>query len=72
MRQSSEWVMHTFQASFPCVQNRISLECREQQKLMMKLMILLYNIRMRKVGINQVLNVYMPYLGENVNSLYIY
>ena len=31
-----------------------------------------YNLRMRKVGINQILNVYIPSLHENVNQLYIH
>ena len=42
MRQSSEWGMRAFQASFPRVKDRIALEYRGQQKVMMKLMIMLY------------------------------
>ena len=71
MRQSSEWGMRAFQASFPRIKDRISLELRGQRKLMMKLMVLLYNLRTRRVGINQILNVYMPSLSEDVNQLYI-
>jgi hypothetical protein len=72
MRQSAEWGMRAFQASFPRIKDRITLEYRGQRKLMMKLMIHLYNLRTRKVGINQILNVYIPSLHENVNQLYIH
>ena len=72
MRQSSEWGMHAFQASFPRIKDRITLEERGQWKLMIKLMIYLYNLRTRRVGINQILNVYMPSLNEDVNALYIH
>jgi hypothetical protein len=71
MRQSSEWGMRAFQSSFPHIKDRISIEYRGQRKLTMKLLILLYNLRTRKIGINQILNVYMPSLTEDVNALYI-
>jgi hypothetical protein len=71
MRQSSEWGMRAFQSSFPRIKDRITIEYRGQRKLMMKLMIHLYNLRTRKVGINEILNVYMPALDEDVNQLYI-
>lgn len=71
MRQSAEWGMRAFQCSFPRVKDRIPFEYKGQRKLMMKLLILLYNLRTKKVGINQILNVYMPSLDRNVNELYI-
>jgi hypothetical protein len=71
MHQSSEWGMRAFQASFPRIKDCITIEYRGQRKLMMKLMVHLYNLRTRKVGINQILNVYMPALDEDVNQLYI-
>ena len=71
MRQSSEWSIRAFQSSFPRIKNHIALEYKGQQKLMMKLMILLYNLCMRKVGNNQILNVYMSSLTEDINALYI-
>jgi hypothetical protein len=72
MRQSSEWGMRAFQASFPRIKDRITIEYRGQRKLMMKLMVHLYNLRTRRVGINQILNVYMPSLDQDVNQLYIH
>ena len=71
MRQSSEWGMRAFQSSFPRIKDRIALEYRGQRQLVMKLMILLYNLRTGKVGVNQILNVYMPSLTEDGNALYI-
>jgi hypothetical protein len=69
MQQSSEWGMQAFQSSFPHIKDHIALEYRGQRKLMMKLMILLYNLCTRKVGVYQILNVYMPSLTEDVNTL---
>ena len=72
MQQSSEWGMRVFQALFPRIKDCIALEFRGQQKLTMKLVILLYNLCTRRIGINQILNVYMPSLREDVNQLYIH
>ena len=71
MRQCAEWGRRAFQSSFPRVKDRISFEYRGQWKLMMKLLILLYNLRTKRVGISQILNVYMPSPTENVNELYV-
>jgi hypothetical protein len=70
LRQSSEWGMRSFQVSFTCIKYCIAIEHRGQCKLMMKLMVHLFNLRTRKVGINQILNVYMPSLNKNVNQIY--
>jgi len=50
IHQSSEWGMRDFQALFPQIQDPISMECRGQCKLMMKLRILLSNMCTRKWG----------------------
>ena len=70
MRQSAEWGMRAFQASFPCLKDRIVFENKGQRKLMVKLTLLLYNLRARRIGINQILNVYMSALRQDVNALY--
>ena len=70
MSQSAEWGMRTFQSSFPRVKDWIEFKLIGQQKQMMKLMILLFNLRARRVGINQILNVYMPVLIMDVNEIY--
>ena len=71
MRQSAEWGMRAFQSSFPRIKDRIGFESIGQRKLMMKVMVLLFNLRAQRVGINQILNVYMPSLNVNVNELYV-
>ena len=70
MHQSIEWGMQAFQASFPRVKDRIEFESIGRQKLMMKVMILLLNLRVRQVGKNQILNIYMPSLNVDVNQMY--
>ena len=55
MQQSSQWGMHAFQSLFPCKKDHTALEYRGQQKLAMKLLILLYNLHARKVAVNQIL-----------------
>ena len=70
MRQSAEWGMRAFQASFPRVKDRIPFENKGQRKLMVKMMLLLYNLQARRVGINQILNVYMSSLIQDVNEIY--
>ena len=37
-------------------------------RVIMKMMILLFNIHSRRVGINQILNTYMPALQRDVNN----
>ncbi len=44
MRQSLEWGMRAFQSSFPRIKDRITIEYRGQRKVMMKVMIHLYNL----------------------------
>ena len=70
MRQLAEWGMHAFQASFPRVKDRILFERNGQRKMMVKMLLLLYNLRARRVGINQILNVYMASLTQDVNEIY--
>ncbi len=71
MCQSAEWGVWAFQASFLQIKYLIGFEYQGQQKLTMKMMILLYNLCTRRVGINQILNVYMLQLTVDVNRTYI-
>jgi hypothetical protein len=54
MRQLSEWGMRTFQASFPRIKDHIRWERNGERRLIMKLLILLYNFRSRRIRINQI------------------
>ena len=64
MRQSAEWGMRAFQSSFPRIKDRIFFERGRQteRRLILKLLVRLFNYRAREVGINQILNTYMPHL----------
>jgi DDE superfamily endonuclease len=62
MRQSAEWGMRALQASFPRLKERFIYEEHGERRIILKLMLLLYNLRARKVGINQIKNVYLSSL----------
>ena len=68
MRQSAEWGMRALQSSFPRLRDRFIYEETGERKIIMKFLLLLYNVRARKVGINQIRNTYMPYLNRDVNE----
>lgn len=68
MRQSAEWGMRALQSSFPRIKDRILYEEHGERKLILKSIILLYNLRARTVGINQIRSVYMPFLSRNAND----
>ena len=65
VRQSAEWGMRAFQGSFPRIKDRMIYEERGERKLILKFVVLLYNYRARKVGLNQILNTYMPELSKD-------
>ena len=71
MRQSAEWGMRAIQSSFPRLKDRFIYEEFVERRIILKMMILLYNLRARLVGINQIKNTYMPALQVNVNALYV-
>ena len=71
MRQSAEWGMHALQSSFPRLKDRFIYEERGERKLVLTSLILIYNYRTRMVGINQILNYYMPHLRQNANACYV-
>ena len=62
MRQSSEWGMRMMQSSFPRLCDKFPYETRGERRISLKMMVLLYNLRARMVGINQIRNVFMPAL----------
>jgi DDE superfamily endonuclease len=70
MRQASEWGMRAIQSSFPRLKDRFLYEEYGERRLILKMMFLLYNLRARKVGINQIKNVYMPALSQSANEMF--
>jgi hypothetical protein len=71
MRQSAEWGMRAIQSSFPRLKDRFIYEEFGEQKIILKMMILLYNVRARLVGISQIKNMYLPALNVNANATYV-
>lgn len=70
-RQASEWGMRAFQGTFPRLKDRFVYEERGERKAVLTCMVLLYNLRSRLVGINQILHSYMPHLSVEANHLLI-
>jgi hypothetical protein len=64
VRQSAEWGMHGFQGSFPRLKTRLLYEERGERALIICSIILLYNYRTNKVGLNQIQSVYMPHIRD--------
>lgn len=64
-RQASEWGMRGLQGSFPRLKDRLRFEKAEERKVILYVIILLYNIRSRLVGINQILSTFMPNLRRD-------
>lgn len=67
VRQASEWGMRGFQGSFPRIKDRFIYEERGERKLMLWCTVLLFNLRTKLVGLNQILSTYMPHLGAEAN-----
>jgi hypothetical protein len=65
MGQSAEWGMRSLQASFPRIKDRMIYEEHGERRVNLKMLILLFNLRARKVGINQLKNVYMVPLNDD-------
>ena len=63
MQQLAEWGMRMFQSSFPRIKDCIIYEEQGERRLILQMLILLFNYRANTVGINQILNVYMPELN---------
>ena len=66
-RQAAEWGMQGLQGLFPrlkyCI--RSIYEENGERAIILKFITLLYNYRVRSVGINQILNHYMPSLSKD-------
>jgi hypothetical protein len=57
-----------FQTSFPQVKDRLIYEKRGERGICLKMLVLLYNMHARMVGINQIRNTYMKHLTRNANE----
>ncbi len=64
-RQTAEWGMLSIQTSFPQLRDRFHYEECGERQIILKMMVLLYNLRARMVGINQICNTYMRHLTQD-------
>ena len=71
MRQLAEWGMRAFQSSMPCIKDRMKVEECGEHKVTVTVMILLYNLRARMVGINQLRSFYMGALYRDANVEFV-
>ena len=69
MRQSAEWGMRVLQSSFPRMKDKIVMKDTDETRKSIKLFALLSNFRSNCVGINQIRNVYMPWLSLKANEI---
>ena len=59
IRQLSEWGMRMIQAQFPRLYDKIQLEDEGDRRVILRLMIALYNYQTYNIGHNEILNSYM-------------
>ena len=71
MRQSAEWGMRAFQSSMPRIKDRMKFEERGEHKVTLMVMILLYNLPARMVGINQLNSFYMGALYRDAKVEFV-
>jgi hypothetical protein len=67
-QQTAEWGMCMIQTSFPRIKDQLVYKERGEQRIYLKIVVLIYNIPARMVGINQIWNTYMKHLGKNANT----
>lgn len=67
-RKRSEWGMRSFKCIFLRLKDRIIYEENGEGKLILLTKVLLFNLRSKLVGVNQILNTYMPNLGIDAND----
>jgi len=59
LRQLSEWGMRMIEGQFPRLKDNCQLEDYGERKVILHLMVMLYNYQTSKVGLNQIMNVFM-------------
>ena len=71
MRQSAEWGMRAFQSLMPRMKDWMKFESRGERKVTVTMMILVYNLRARAVGINQLHSFYAKPLLCDANAEFV-
>ena len=60
--------MRTVQSSFPRLNDKFPFETRGERRIAIKMMVLIYNLRARMVGINQIRNFFLPALDVDAEE----
>ena len=60
--------MRAVQSSFPRLNDKFPFETRGEGRIAIKMMVLIYNLRARMVGINQIKNFFMPALNVDASA----
>ena len=68
MRQSAEWGMKLYQAAYPRVKDGLRFSHPMRNYHLLQLTALITNYRTSQVGINQILNTYMPHLNNDITE----
>lgn len=61
--------MSSYKSTFPKLRDRFVYEERRERKPMLLTVVMLHNLRSILVGIDQILNIYMPHLSAEANML---
>ena len=71
MRQCAEWGMRAVQSSFPRLKDTMTYEENGERRIIFDCLFLLFNLRSRLVGINQITSVYLPTLNIDANIEFV-
>ncbi len=63
IHQSSVWGMRRFQASFPTMKDEFHMETQVERRIILLLVVYLFDYRMNLVGCNQVRSSFMPQIS---------
>lgn len=69
VRQASEWGMRALKGTFPRLRDRFPYGERGERKIMLLCIVLLFNVRTRLVGLNQILSTFMPHMSVEANHI---
>lgn len=70
VRQASEWGMQALQGIFPRLKESFLYQYNVERKVMLYCIVLLFSIRTRLVGMNQILSTFMPHSSAEANHFF--
>jgi hypothetical protein len=68
LRELAEWGMRGLQGSFPCLKDHLLYEERGERRIILEMIVLLYNFRASTVEMNQIQSTFMPHLERSANK----